>query len=144
MAISNETLYIDVWTTLRNIIVASAPFITNSVTASTSAASIYVAYNDRYPSRPQVIINPIQKTESDYKFGTLTIGGKKTINVVIDCFGDKSLYADQLIQAVDYALTSTSIPEIELVGSTSNGAFESINGGEKLFGQSMTFTYIEE
>lgn len=142
MAINDQTLYTDVWTTIRNIVVASSPYISNSVTNATTVASVYASFNDTTPTRPQIIINPIEKSESEYKFGS--ISGKKSINVIIDCYGTKSVFADQLIQAVDYALAS-SIPEgIELIGTVSNSPFETLNGTNKLFGQSMTFTYIRE
>lgn len=144
MAISDSTLFTDVWSEIRSIIVGATPYITNSSTSATALASVEAAYNDKFLTRPQVIIPPIEKGSSDYKFGENL--GKRLINVIVECYGTKSLYSDQLIQQVDFALASTVPTELELIGTVSNGSFESIGSDpkSKLFGQSMTFTYTKE
>jgi len=142
MAINDITLYTDVWTETRNILVAAAPFVTNSTTASTTAASINAAYNDKSLTKPQIVISPIDKDEDSFKFGS--IEGRKIINIVIESYYSSSLGSDQLQQQVDYALKSIIPDGIDLIGITSNGTFDLTNENTKVHGQSATYTYVRE
>lgn len=142
MAINNATLYTDAWSEIKNIIVAASPYITANGSSDTTVASVEVSYNEKQAARPQVVISPIEKSEDTYKFGAAR--GRMLINVIIDCYGSKSLYADQLMQQVDNALAESVPEELDLVGTTSNSGFQVLSGNTKVFGQSMTFTYIKE
>ena len=75
MAISNDTLYTDMWTAVKDVIVAAAPTQTNSSTSATTAASVRAAYNDQATTKPQIVVYPISMDEDRYKFGSDSFSG---------------------------------------------------------------------
>lgn len=138
MAISNSTLSVDVFSEVRALIVANAPFVTNSTTASTTAASINVAYNDKASTRPQVIINPMTKNEKKDKFGSNE--GRKFINIVIECYYSNTLGIDQLADSVEYTLKHNDITGVEMVGVTSDYGFNTVAASKSQL-KTLVFTY---
>lgn len=141
MTISDSTLSTTFWTDTRAIIVAAAPYVTNSTTSGTTAASINAAYNDKTASRPQIIINPINYSEDTYKFGSNQ--GKKLINLTVDCYASNSLGMDQLADQVIDAMKGTDIDDAEIVAISTDVAF--VNPNEAKFHlKSITFTYDRE
>jgi hypothetical protein len=141
MAIADSSVNTDVWNEVRTLIVASAPYITNSTTAATTAASINAAYNDKSQTKPQVVIYPITKDEDINKFGSNY--GKVLINVQVECYAGNSLGVDQLCDQVETSLRATNIPGISLVAVGSDISF--VNPNEAKFHvKSLTFTYDRE
>jgi hypothetical protein len=139
--VSDSTLSTDVFTAIRNVLVASAPYITNSTTSATSAATINAVYNDKEPQRPQITINPVTFDESEWKFGS--IHGHKMINVNIDCYASNTLGVDQLFDQVSASLKGTVIDGMEMVAIASDYGFSSASDA-KYHVKSMTLTYDRE
>ncbi len=141
MAIADSSINVDVWNEVKALIVASAPYITNSTTSATTAASIAAAFNDKNQTKPQVIIYPVTKTEDLDKFGSNY--GKSLINIQVECYAGNGLGCDQLSDQVETSLRTTQIPGISLVAVGSDISF--INPNEAKFHvKSLTFTYDRE
>jgi hypothetical protein len=141
MTITSSSLNVDVWNSVKALIVASAPYITNSSTSATTAASIVAAYNDKNQTKPQIVIYPISKDEKLNKFGENY--GKQLINIQVECYAGNGLGTDQLCDQVEESLRTTQIPGISLVAVGSDISF--INPNEAKFHvKSLTFTYDRE
>ena len=145
MAINDSTLSTDVWTTMKTVILAAAPYITNSSTAATTVAGIETAYNDKAVTKPQIIINPIEKGEGEYKFGSRY--GKRDINVTVDCYYKNTLGTDQLSDQVEeakkLALEAGTILGIDLYAISTDQAFVDPNQS-KFQMKSVTFSFRRE
>jgi hypothetical protein len=141
MVIADATISQDVWSAVRTKVVAAAPYVSNSSTAATTAASINSVFNDKTAARPQIIINPALIDEGDWKFGGLQ--GKKVINVVIECYYSNTLGIDQLWDQVRAALDDNDLDGIDLVAITTDYGFSS-PGEQKFHVKSGTFTYQRE
>jgi len=141
MAISDATISSDVWTTIRTIIVAAAPKITNSTTSSTKTAGVYASYNDKNFKMPGIVIDPAEISESDYKFGTNI--GKRFINVTIGCYYKNTLGTDQLSDQVIHAMSQADLSGMELVGFSTDQAFVDQNQA-KFQLKTITFTFDRE
>ena len=141
MAITDSTINSSVWTEVRSKIVAAAPYVTNSSTSATTAAAINAAYNDKIPTRPQIIIHPINMSEGEWKFGGNQ--GRKFIDIMVDCYYKNSLGIDQMADQVEDTLKTNEIAGIELVGITSDVAFD-VSGENKYHLKSITFSYDRE
>jgi len=141
MAVSDSTLDTSVWDEVKSIIVAAAPYITNSTTSATEAATINAMYNDKTANRPQVTIEPIEVDESLNRFGGTE--GRKFINITIMCTYTNGLGADQLTEQVTTALKSNTIAGIELVGLTSGYDFN-VAARSKVQSKTTTYTYDRE
>ena len=141
MSVSDETLYTDLWSEVRTILVATAPYITNSTTADTTAAVINAQYNDKETKRPQVCILPVDKDESEWKFGSAQ--GKKMLNIIVECWASNSLGVDQLSQQVEHSLKTTEIGGVSLIAVTSSNAVN-IQPDSKYHLKSIAFTYDRE
>jgi hypothetical protein len=141
MAINNSTISVDVWTTIRSIIVAANPVVTNSQTGSTTLASVRASYNDTEPARPQIIIQPMGYDESQYKFGSGV--GRRMINLTIECYHSSTLGIDQLGDIVANAVQSTIIDGIELVGITTDYAYNT-SADQKYHLKTVTFSFDRE
>lgn len=133
--VSNSTIYTDVWTGVRSILVAA------SLSVNSQTPSINSAFNDKQAAKPQVVINPIEKSENGFKFGSNE--GKKLISVTVDCIADKQSYVESLHEQVEAALKDTELSGVELVGLTSDSAFNQ-PGQNKWFLKSTTFSYDRE
>jgi hypothetical protein len=141
MTISDATISSDVWNTIKAIIVAAAPKITNSKTSTTKTAGIYASYNDKSFKMPGIVIDPAEISESDYKFGTNI--GKRFINIVIGCYYKNTLGTDQLSDQVNAALANASISGMEMVGFDSTQAFVDPNQA-KFQLKTIVFTFERE
>lgn len=141
MAINNSSISSDIWNTLRSIIVASAPIVTNPQTGATTLASVRASYNDTECTRPQIIIQPIGYDESEFKFGSAF--GRKFINATIECYHSHSYGIDQLSDTVAFAIQSTSIQGMELVGLTTDYAFNT-SSDQKFHLKTVTFSFDRE
>ncbi len=141
MAIADISINSDVWTTVRSIIVAAAPKITNTTTSKTKTAGIYASYNDKNFKMPGIVINPIDLSEADYKFGSKV--GKRFINVSLECYYKNTLGTDQLADQVIHAIGDAEIDGMELVGFTSDQAFVDPNQA-KFQLKTITFTFERE
>ena len=141
MAINNSTISTDVWNTLRSVIVAANPVITNPQTSATTLASVKASYSDSQPARPQIIIQPIGYDESEYKFGAPV--GRRMINVTVECYHEATYGIDQMADIVANAVQSTSINGIELVGITTDYAFNT-SADQKYHLKTVTFSFDRE
>ena len=141
MTISNSTLYTDVWNTIRTILVSTPIYVTISTTSETTAASIVAEYNDKSPSRPQIVLHSMDKSEDGYFFGGNE--GKKLIDVTVDCYYSNSLGMDQLSEQVENLVKNNVITEMELVGITTDTAFTNPNTTKYQF-KTIVFTYDKE
>lgn len=141
MTISNATIGSDVYGEIRTILTSANLIVTNSTTSATTAASINATFNDKSPSKPEVVIIPVSKDESNYKFGS--VRGKMFINVGIECYYKSTLGCDQLADQVEHALSTTNINGIELIASTRDYAFNTSNQS-KWQAVTLNFTYDRE
>ena len=140
MAIANSTLSVDVFNTVRNIIVAAAPQVVNE-DASTKTASVLAAYNDKKPSTPQVIMYLPEREMAKDKFGGTN--SKRFINVLVECYYKTSRGAAQLTDAVVDAVDSAEIDGMDLVAVSTDVAFINPND-QKFHVTGITFTFIRE
>ena len=141
MSISDSSLSVDVFSEVRSKIVAAAPYVTNSTTSETTLAQVRAAYNDKEPVRPQIVINPIEKDEANWKFGGTE--GKKFININIECYYKNTLGVDQLADSVETALKANDINGIDLIGVVSSYAYTN-PVLIKYHMKGITFTYDRE
>jgi hypothetical protein len=141
MSISDTTISTDVFTSIRNKLVAAAPYITNSSTSATTTARIDAVFSDRSNSIPQIVIEPIISDEGEWKFGSSE--GKKLINITITSYYKNSLGVDQLYDQISAALKANDINGISLVGITTDYSFGEVND-KKFHSKLATFTYDRE
>ncbi len=117
MAINNNTLSVDVFNTVMTVLVANKPKVTNTTTHKTKTASIAVAYNDKKVDAPQIVLYAPQISESGYRFGESQ--GKKSITVVVECYYDNALGANQLSDSVTAtikeAIDNQTITGVDLI-----------------------------
>ncbi len=142
MVINNSTLYTDFYTAIRTLLVAANLQVTNSTTSSSTTASVLAQYNDKQSNTPQVIIEPINKSEGPrYKFGSNE--GKKVVNATITAYYKNSLGVDQLKEQIEVAMKGNEFDDLMLIGITVDNAF--INPNEaKYHSSSLTFVYDRE
>lgn len=135
MTISDSTLATDVWDDVRSALVAAS--IVTTVGATTTAANITNVYPDKVITKPQIVINPIQNSR-EFSFGSTY--GKSVINVVIECYSDKTIAVDQLRNQVNAALLANNIAGINLIETSEDYAFNS-PGENKMHLVTLVFTY---
>lgn len=142
MTINNSTFYTDLYSAVRTVLVAASLTVTNSTTASTKVASVLASYNDTQSTSPQVIIEPIDKSEGPrYKFGSNE--GRKVVNVTITAYHSTTLGVDQLKEQIEVAMKANEFNELMLTGISVDNAF--INPNEaKYHSSSLTFTFDRE
>jgi hypothetical protein len=141
MAISDTTLSVDVWNSVKDAIVAIAPKVTNTTTGTTTLVSVRASYNDEKDKPPMIVIEPVSKTEDNWKFSSSE--GKKIINVSVSCFGNNGLQADQLYDQIESKLKLNDISGIDLIGITTDYAFN-ISNQSKVQLKSGVFSYDRE
>jgi hypothetical protein len=141
MSISDDSLRVDVFNTIRTIIVSVSPVVTNTTTSATTVASIRAAYNDKTTTTPQIVIEPAVIDEDSWKFSSFQ--GKKSINVTVECYYKNSLGVDQLTDQVTKAVKEASISGMELVAVSSDVAFVNPNMA-KFHLTAITFTFDRE
>ena len=137
--VSNQTLSVDIWNSVRTILVAAALQVTDGSTVSD--ATIAAAYNDKKTSKPQVIIYPIEKDEASFKFGSNE--GKKFINMNILCYAKNTRQADELKDQVVYTIKRTDFDGMDIVAVTTDHAFNSSNDNKYEL-TSVNFTFDRE
>ena len=143
MAIADQTINSNVWTTVKTIILAAAPKVSEVINgvSITKTASVSATYNDKDTKMPCIAINPASISESDYKFGQNT--GKRFINVGVECYYPRTVGTDQLADQVIYAISQADISGMELVGFDSDQAFVDPNQA-KFQLKTITFTFERE
>jgi hypothetical protein len=145
MAINDATLKVDVYTTIRDVLVAAAIKVTNSTTSGTKTASVLAAHNDKRTTVPQIVISPASVSEGEFKFGDLE--GKKFINVNLECYYKNTLGADQLddacVAAIKAALLDATITGMDLNAVDSDYGFANPNEAKFQF-KTVSFTFIRE
>jgi len=141
MAISNDTLSVDVWNEMRTCLVAAAPYVTNTSTAATTAASIKASYNDETSSKPIIEIVESVSDEAMDKFGGTQ--GSKLINLPINCYYSNSLGAAQLVDHVRKAVKDYTWPGMEAIAFTEDVGIN-ISNRSKVFMKSITVTFDRE
>lgn len=138
MTVSDSTLTADIFTSIRTKLVAANLAITDG---DVYAASIGASFNDKNPTRPQIIITPISYDEGTFKFSSKE--GKKTINVVIDVFYKNTLGIDVLSDRVVDVIKANDIEGLNLIGVTTDYAFSS-PGDNKWHLKTLTFGFDRE
>lgn len=141
MTITDTTLDTSIWSDVRTLIVASGLAVTNSTTGVVTNASINSSYNDKSPTRPQVIINPIIIDRDNDKFGSTN--NKMMINLVIDCYAQDTLGIDQLSVGVQNTLFSNTLDGLDLISMSQDVAFSS-PGDQKYLLKTLSFSYQRE
>jgi len=142
MAISNATFYTDLYSAVRTVLVNASLTITNSTTAGTKSASVLASYNDKQLTSPQVIIEPIDKSEGPrYKFGSNE--GRKVVNVTVTAYYKNTLGVDQLKEQIEVAMKANEFDDLMLNGISVADAFINPNEAKYHF-SSLTFTYDRE
>jgi hypothetical protein len=143
LTISDATIYTDVFTSVRSLLVSTSNpiYVTNSTTSATTAAGIEAVYNDKVPTKPIIVIIPPQKTESFNTFDSSQ--GKKFINITLECYYSTTLGIDQMAQQVEHILKTNPIAGIDLIGITSDYAFTDPNMS-KYHMKSITVSYDRE
>ena len=112
MVITDNNISTSVFNEIRTVLVAASLHTTNSTTSVETTASVLAAYNDQASNKTQVVIVPITKAEDTFFFSSTE--GKKTINVMIECYANNTLGIDQLSDQVETALKVNSIVGINL------------------------------
>jgi len=142
MTINDSTFYTDLYSAVRTVLVGASLTVTNSTTAATKVASVLASYNDKQLTSPQVIIEPIDKSEGPrYKFGSNE--GRKVINVTVSAYYKSTLGVDQLKEQIEVAMKANEFDELMLVGIGVDNAFMNPNEA-KYHSSSITFTYDRE
>jgi hypothetical protein len=141
MAIADTTLSVDVWNAIKDALVAIAPVVTNTSTSATSLVSVRAAYNDEKDKPPVIVIEPATFSEDSYAFSSTE--GKKLINVSVLCYGNNGLQCSQLIDQVNTKLKLNDIDGIDLVGVTTDYAFN-VSNQSKIQLVSGVYTYVRE
>jgi hypothetical protein len=138
--ITDGNLNVSLFNTIRTAIVSYEPKVTES-TNKYKKASIKAAYDDSKVTTPQVILTPLNITESDYKFGSQE--GRKVINVIIECYYTNTLGIDQLSDDVTAAIKGINFGVLDLIGMSSDYAF--VNPNEAKFHlKTLVFTFLKE
>lgn len=109
----------DTWTAVRNTLVAAALQVTDGSTVKN--ATVAAAYNDKNTSKPQVIIYPLNKDESEFKFSS--DDGKQMLNVTVESYYSNTLGVEQLDEQIEEAIKADVPSGMELVGITSDYTF---------------------
>jgi hypothetical protein len=138
MVVSDVSLASSMWSAVRSALVASS--IATSIGTDVVVASINAQYSDKSSVRPQIVVLPISSDETDYRFGG---GSLRTINVVIECYSDKSLGVDKLADGVRNALSADTIAGVSLVGFSEDYAFNS-PGDNKFHLKTLVARYERE
>lgn len=141
MVITDALIYTSTWSTIKNIIVASAPYTTNSTQTTTKSAGVYASYNDKNFKMPGIIINPASVSEGEYKFGTNI--GKRYINFSVECYYKNTLGTDQLAEQIVHAISQSNIMGMELESFDSDQAFVDQNTN-KFQLKTVTFNFTRE
>jgi hypothetical protein len=143
MAVNDATLNTDIFNEIRTILVASNIVTTNSTTSATTAVPIGAVFNEENIAnqRPQIVISPANVSEDSWKFSSFE--GKKLINVMVDCYASNTLALDQMSDQVSVALKENLITGVDLVGITSDYAFDEINNN-KYHLRAFLFSYDRE
>lgn len=141
MSISNATLSVDVFSAVRAALVAAAIKITEETGGATKTVTIGTAYTNVNNTKPTIVINPIVKSEEQYKFGNTT--GRQFINVTVECFYTTTRGIEQMSDQVETAIKGTTFDGMDLVGVTSDSGFSDPNFGQYHV-KSITFTFDRE
>jgi hypothetical protein len=135
--VSDSTLTQDIWTIVKNTLVNNI-YIVNSATTTTVMASVNAAYNDKNTTRPQVVIYPVQYSESARRFGGRY--GPQLINVEIECYAGSSMGVDQMADKIRELMSVTEIDGTDLVGISTNYIYNDYNQ-TKFHTKGFVFTY---
>lgn len=127
-------------TSLRHTIWETIYDTLTSAHLGTSLVTVTSSYIDNTPTFPQVVVNPIKKSESEK-----TIGDNPTylkdIAIVIDVFTKKNEQIDTICDEIDTLLKSTTINGIYLVNMDSAPGEGRDANNTKIHACSLTFNY---
>lgn len=142
MTISNDTLDGDVFSEIRTILVAAAPSVIDSLASPTVvSAAINATFNDKQLTTPQIVINPIELDESNFKFGG--VQGRKMVNAEIECYARIGDYMDQLASQVRRTMLSNTLSGMDIIGITSDRGVTEANDAQWQR-KSLMFSYMRE
>lgn len=143
MTISDDFISTSAYTDVKAILL-SASIISSTISgsvSSSSSASIVGAFSDEHKNHPQVVMSPAIISEQDYKFGGAY--GKRTINMVIECYHPNGRAVDYMADMVKAALANNPVDGLSLVGVSEDPDFAS-PGDNKVKSKILVFTYVRE
>lgn len=135
MTITDSTIYSSVWTDIRTKLVAS------SITVDSTTVSIRAKYNDKY-TKPQVILNPVDKDEIIDKFSATE--GKKEITVTIDVYYKTSAGVDSIAEQIEASLKANDISGIEFQRVSSDTGVPLTPNESKFHFKAISVQYLRE
>ena len=140
MTISNATISSDVWYSVKTAIYNASPTVTLTGT-EVKQASVIPSYKSSRTTTPQIVVNPIEKSESEYKFGANR--GRMFINITVDCYYSTTLGVDQLADQVEEAVSNYDFGNMELVAMSSDYAYTDPSA-QDFHLKSITFSFDKE
>jgi hypothetical protein len=139
--VSDNAINVSVWDGIRTALTQSTMYVVNSTTNASVRASVEAQYSDTL-GRPQVVILPMEISESNFKYSSST--GKRIMNVTIECYYSNTLGIEQLADQVDN-LIKAAVPTLgmDLTGITSSYGYAG-TGTFKNHLLSLTYTFDRE
>lgn len=141
MSISDTTISVDVFSAVREALVASAIKITQENGGATKTASVTPTYLNDRKTVPQVVISPIVIDKRLDKFGGTK--GRQFISVTVECVYTDTRGIEQMSDQVVASIEGVTFDGMELVGWTSDSSFVDPNFGQYHV-KSITFTFDRE
>lgn len=135
VAISNSTLRQNVYETIYDLLKAEE----GSYGASTSV-TVTGAYIDDDNAFPQVVINPVMVSKSEFTFGRATDNSIKDATIVIDLYSRKSKDMDVLSDYIDNLISAQNITGVMLFDSDEAMSVSNI-AGNKIHSKTLTYTF---
>lgn len=98
VTLNDTTLRANVWETVYDLLVAA--------NLGASTVTVTSAYIDDVPTFPQVVVRPIQKSNSDYTIDSTHSTSTKQINVIIELYTKKALQIDTISDEIENTITN--------------------------------------
>ena len=112
VTISDVTLRANVYETIYDLLTAA--------NLASSTVTVTGAYIDDGQHIPQVVINPIDKTEGEYTIDNVRNTSTKNLILTIDVFTKKSKQVDTICDEIDNLIRSTVFSGITIQSLESN------------------------
>jgi len=106
-----------------------------------STVTVTASYIDNQPTFPQVVVNPISKSEDERSMGS-SAQFTKNIAVVIDVFTKKKEHIDTISDAIETLLKSNDISGLYLSSMDSAEGEGRDSNNQKIHVTSLTFNYM--
>jgi len=134
VTISDSTLRHNVWETIYDLVNAG-------VYSTSTAPTITAAFIDGDHSPfPQIVVEPVEVSKSDYMLGSDRTSNTKTISINIIIYTKKNQDLDLLADKVD-AIVNTNITGLTLI-DTSEVVGQLFPNEQKLRVKTLSYTFI--